>query len=110
MPEEAGQRAVQCGLRQSNQADTEFHGVGTELHGKYNSSIRRFWPDASQRLPRRSLLRETPRQLRGTPCPLDCFAAAIANTRIMAAVEHPGRCLGARGGYCPVAANGCAAS
>ena len=53
MPEEAGQRAVQCGLRQSNQADTEFHGVGTELYGKYNSSIRRFWPDASQRLPRR---------------------------------------------------------
>jgi hypothetical protein len=40
-----------CGLWPSNQADTEFHGVRTELHGKRSCQHYEFWPDASQELP-----------------------------------------------------------
>jgi hypothetical protein len=42
--------AVAAGLWQSNQAGTEFHGVGTELHGTEISQRQAFLPDASQPL------------------------------------------------------------
>jgi hypothetical protein len=85
----AGRRS--CGPWQSNQADTEFHGVGMKLHGKPGSRLEPLWPDASKAVRRpsdMSLLRETRRELRENPCPLDRFATAIANVRIMDAVEH----------------------
>jgi hypothetical protein len=86
------QSSDRCGMRRSNQADTESRGVLTEFRGA--GSIRVF--GVRSRLPCFTLageasdrgvacdrqaprLRGTPCELRKTPCPLDCFQHPARN-------------------------------
>ena len=71
----------QDGGWQSNQADTELHGVRTEFRGAEG-----FWrfalsPHAAPRVALKSLLCETPCEHRVTPCPLDCLLRGGADAR-----------------------------
>ena len=58
------------GLLDGNQAYTELHGVHTELHGGRMMALR---AELAKRP--NNLLRETPCELRATPCPFDALAA-----------------------------------